>query len=372
MRICLLTSTFLPALGGAERSADVIVRGLIERGHEVTVLAPRTGEPEPHLPYEVRRYRMPPAPHLWPEALAWPLWRLHRRKRFDLVFAFYSYPTGYAATFLRRRTGVPVVISARGADVYPHYHALGRPRVKQVIAAGYQRANRVVAISRWCRDRIHEIAGDDLPPIDVVYHGLDLADYDRRRAEALAHPPDLPVRRPFVVHVGRVAPVKRQTLAMRAVAKARDAFEQRGVQYVIVGDGPDMPEVRRLIDEHRLHDIVVPVGVRDGPAKLWLQEQADFAVTASRDEAFGWVVLEAMAAGTPVLASDIGSHPELVDELGVGRLFRCGDVDDLADQLRRMLAADLTPLAARALEARQQFTLSKMIDGYEAACHASL
>src|SRR5688500_7636687 len=97
MRICLFTPTFLPLVGGAERDADIVARGLVRCGHEVTVLAREVGGEQPDLPYPVVRYRRPPAQHLLTRLLARPLVKLHRRWPFDVVLAFYGYPNGYAA-----------------------------------------------------------------------------------------------------------------------------------------------------------------------------------------------------------------------------------------------------------------------------------
>jgi L-malate glycosyltransferase len=372
MRICLFTPTFLPLIGGAERDADILVRGLIERGHDVQVLARRLrGRPVPQLPYRVHHYRRPPAQHLLTSLLSRPLARLHRRWPFEVVLAFYSYPTGYAASRIKDRLRVGVVASPRGADLYPNYHDLRKPRVPGLIAAGYRNADRIVSISHWITQRLHEVVGDDLPPIDLVYNGIDFRQFDAEIAASRSAAPALPVRKPFILHLARVAPVKRQDLAVEAVCRMRGEFERRGLQYVIVGDGPAMPDIRQRVERNGLQDIVVMLGMRTGVEKAWLLDNAQFMVSTSREEGLGNVVLEAMAAGLPMLGSDIGPHRELIGDLGWGLLFRSGDVDDLAAQMKRMVDADVAAWRRRAMAQRSRFSLSAMIDGYEAACRAA-
>ena len=371
MRICLFTPTFLPLVGGAERDADVIARGLLERGHEVTVLARQTELGEPELPYPVVRYRRPPAQHLFTRLLSRPLAALHRRWPFEVILCFYGYPTGYAAALVKKKLGVALVVSPRGADLYPEYHDLRKPRVPRLIAEGYRRADRIVSISHWLTQRLREVAGEGLPPIDLVYNGIDFATFDAEIETSRSQPPTLPVRRPFVLHLARVEPVKRQELAVEGVYRLREEFERRGLQYAIVGDGAAMPRVRELVSRYGLDSTVKLLGTRTGIEKAWLLDNAEFMVSTSREEGLGNVVLEAMAAGLPMLGSDIGPHRELIAELGWGLLFRSGDADDLATQMKRMLETDRGPWQQTASRQRGRFSLQSMVDGYESACLAA-
>lgn len=374
MRICLFTPTFLPRVGGAERDADILARGLLARGHGVLVLAQSMGPVPRGLPYEVRTYRRPPAQNLWPEALGWPLARAHRAFPFDACLAFYAYPTGYAAARLKRRLGFGLVTTPRGADLYPQFHMLGRPRVAGIIRDGYRRADRIVSISGWITQRLREVAGpaSELPPIDLVYNGIDLAAYDAERDAARAAPPALGVKELFILHLARVAPVKRQDLAVEAVHLLRDEFTRRGLSYVIVGDGNGMDDLLAQVARLNLGGIVKVLGSRVGMEKAWLLDHAEFMVSTSREEAFGNVVLEAMAGGLPMLASDIGSHRELIGRRGWGALFKDSDADDLAAKLRWMLDADRQAMRRVALREREAFTLDAMIGGYEASLRRAL
>ena len=367
MRICLFTPTFLPAVGGAEKDADMIARGLIQRGHEVTVLAPRFSGSMPSVPYRVERYARPWRQHLWPEVLGLKLRRAHRRHRFDTVLAFYAYPTGYVAARLKHKLGFGAVLSPRGADLSPHFHGLRKRRVPQCIRDGYANADSIVSISQYLTKRLHDVVGiDRLPPTELVCNGLDLEAFDAELDTARGVPPLVEGR--YVLHLARVAPVKRQDLAVLGVAEARAAFEEHGVKYAIVGDGSGMAALRKQVSDLGLESIVKILGTRSGLEKAWLYRNAEFFVSTSREEAFGNVVIEAMAAGLPMLASDIGSHLELIGEQGWGQLFEYDNAADLGQHLTRWLATDLTAMRERAAELRGRYSLSKMIDGYENAC----
>ncbi len=377
MRICIFTPNFLPNVGGAERMADTLARHLTDRGHVVLLLAQKTRGREPELPYPVRRYRRPPAQHLWPETLAWALAAAHRAHRFDLVLSFYAYPTGYAATWIKRRIGAKVIINTRGGDLYPNFHGLAKPRVARTIALGFQRADRIITLSDWLTERLHEVAGDKLPPVDQIANGIDLAEHDRQLAAAREHAPDFGAHvdvpgRPFILHLGRVAPVKQHELALTAVGQLRDWFEANELRYLIVGEGNAIESIRRLIDQNDLGHIVHMLGTRTGLDKYWLLAHAKLLVSTSREEGMPNVLLEAMASGLPALVSDIGPHRELLADQTWGRLFPDGDVEQLAWGLRDMLETDLTPFREAGLALRDNYSLCRMVDRYEQACRATL
>lgn len=372
MRICLFTPNFLPAVGGAELAADQVASGLCQRGHEITVLTCTGQGRMPPRAYNVAYYRRPPKQNLWPELLVRPLRQLHRRWPFDVVLSIYGYPTGYAAVRAREKLNIPVVIVPQGGDLYPTFHELKKRRVASVIRHAYQNADRVISISRWITARIEEVARKPLPPIDLVPNGLDLARHDADLAAASEQIDKPLVARPFILHLGRVAPVKRQTLAVEAVARLRERFERENLTYAIVGDGSAMDEVRRLIHKHRLESIVQTLGTRVGIEKAWLMANAAFAVSTSREEGWSIAVVEMMASGLPMLASDIDPHQQAIGEYGWGRLFRSGDVDDLTRQLDTMLDADLQPMREKALAQRAALGLNQMVDGYEQACQTAI
>ncbi len=166
----------------------------------------------------------------------------------------------------------------------------------------------------------------------VVLNGVDL---DRFAAE----PAPVPGR---VVWVGRLAPAKRADVAIEVGAELR----RRGVEFelLLVGDGPDREDVERLLEERP--GAATLTGRRSDVPEL-LREAACLLLT-SEYESCPLGVIEAMAAGVPVVATAVGGVPELVADGEHGLLAPKDDVQGLADAVERLLAdAD----AARALGA---------------------
>ena len=379
MRICLFTPNFLPALGGAERAADTIVRGLIKRGHQTTVLCQKSG-PTPDVPYPVRQYKRPPAQHLWPEVLAWPLYRAHRQWTFDLVLAFYGYPTGYAAGLIKKTLGCKVVISSRGGDMYKCFHGLTKPRVAKTIRSAYLHADRIISVSQWITSRINQVCGNNpsntLPPIDTVPNGIDLVAHDQLRDQTRnLQPPQLSPTIPgnrFILHLATLNPVKDHNTALQAINRLRDTFKKHRLTYAIVGQGQSYTSIKKTMAQMNLEDIIQLLGTRTGLEKAWLLDNALFMVSTSREEGMPNVVLESMASGLPILASDIGPHRELIQNNKWGLLFQSGNVDSLTNKLSQMINTDMQPFQNHAMQIRNDYSLEKMIAGVEQSCHLAL
>lgn len=135
-----------------------------------------------------------------------------------------------------------------------------------------------------------------------------------------------------IVSVGRIAPPKDFSTLVRAVSRVETGV----VELTLLGDGPERRVLEAEIAELGLADAVTLAGdVPDVPSRL---AQAHVFVLSSRSEGFPISVLEAMAAGLPVVAADVGGLREVVEEGVTGYLFSAGDVEGLAERLATLAA----------------------------------
>ena len=164
---------------------------------------------------------------------------------------------------------------------------------------------------------------------------------------------------PVLLMVARFAAPKEPLLLLRALARLRRPWRLR-----LVGDGPDRPAVQAQVDALGLADRVELLGTRlDVPELL---SQAQIGLLISRQEGFPLVVLEAMRAGLPVIASDVGGIREAVEPGRTGALVPRGDEAALAAAIDGLLADPALRVrqgaAGRAaFEAR--FTVQRMLEG---------
>jgi N-acetyl-alpha-D-glucosaminyl L-malate synthase BshA len=135
------------------------------------------------------------------------------------------------------------------------------------------------------------------------------------------------------MHISNFRPLKRTDDVVRIFARVRESLD---VRLVLVGDGPEYGRTRELVETLGLADFVRFVGVVDDVVPLLAA--ADVLLLPSETESFGLVALEAMASGVPVVASDVGGLPEVVEHGVTGFLAPVGDVDAMAGYCLQLLA----------------------------------
>lgn len=261
---------------------------------------------------------------------------------FDVIDAHFLYPDGVAAVLLGRSLRKPVVLSARGSDV----NAAAHERVAGAcIRWAAPRAAALIAVSAALRDAM-VAAGLPADRIAVLRNGVDLETFapgDRASAgAALAGAATGPV----LLAVGNLVPEKGFDLALRTLAELADA------RLVVVGRGPEELRLRRLALELGVADRVewrAPVP-QEQLARVYAG--ADLTVLTSLREGMPNVLLESLACGTPVVATDVGGCREVVAAPEAGRLVAGRDVGAFVQACREVLAAPPAPFAVRAYAER--------------------
>jgi glycosyltransferase involved in cell wall biosynthesis len=137
---------------------------------------------------------------------------------------------------------------------------------------------------------------------------------------------------PTLAFAGRITRQKALDVALDALARVN------GVSLLVAGDGPDLPAVRRQATERGLDGRVRFVGSLGRDDVLALFRAADASLLSSSWENFPHTVVEALAVGTPVIATAVGGVPELVRDGSNGLLVPAGDAGALADAIRRVVA----------------------------------
>lgn len=272
-----------------------------------------------------------------------------------------------------RLAGVPVRIHGEhGWDVHDPD---GTSRKYQWVRRAYRPfVQHYVALSRQIEHYLQHRVAVPAACISYLCNGVDMArfgtppaDTDRRTVLRTA-PFSLAADSLVVGTVGRLQTVKDQALLLNAFARAiacKPELRSRG-RLVIVGDGPLRADLESLIDALGLRQYVWLAGEQsDVPA--WLRS-LDLFVLPSRSEGISNTILEAMACGLPVVATDVGGNSELVEAGVTGELVAAGDVEALAHRLARAIDEPARLQAqgrAGRRRAEQRFSLDAMVAGYE-------
>jgi glycosyltransferase involved in cell wall biosynthesis len=296
------------------------------------------------------------------------LWRMSRAlatARFDVVL----FPTRYTFVPLPGRT--PVVLTIHDATdvkqprlLFPSWRSRLLWRIKSQLAI--RRADRIVTVSNDARRQIAAAFGLHEASISVISEGHDPGFHPRPGDPAVEQVRDryrLPRNASLILYVGGISPHKNLAALLRAAAIVRKE-EPSGWHVVLVGDyqGDSFlgcyQELVALVRSLALEPHVTFAGfVPDGDLAL-LYNAATMLVLPSKGEGFGLPVVEAMACGLPVIASDRNSLPEVLG--GAGVLFDPDSDDALAACILRLLREpDLrTELRARGLVRAGAYTWS--------------
>src|SRR3954468_18325093 len=261
--------------------------------------------------------------------------RLRRERGFDLIDAHYFYPDGVAAAMLGRRLGVPVVITARGTDVnlIPQYRI---PR--RMIRWAARQAGAVVAVSQALKDNLAAL-GVESERIHVLRNGVDLEPFNPEGRERLRA--GLALRGPALLSVGNLLAFKGHGVAIEALSLLPEC------ELVIAGDGPDRAVFEALARQCGVSERVRFVGSLGHPELRHYYCAADALILASSREGWPNVLLEAMACGTPVIATAVGGVPEIVTSPDAGAVVRERSAPALARAVRELLARPRERAATR-------------------------
>lgn len=360
-RVAIVTTYYRPVLGGAEAAAERLAVFLHRRGHPVDVLTKRTSAS--HAETEridgVTVTRLKPIGERAP-AGKWVIMRgvyktlVEQRRQFDVVCCIDYRGIGLPVLAARRRTGTPVIFQAQtegvlsGAPVrrwLEHFGANPQGLLARTatwpIRAIYGRADAICCISRAIerealaegvpRDRVHYVPN----PVDASRFTPATPVEREEIRERLGVPPDAVV----CTFVGRLSREKGVLELARAWIAARP-----GARLVLIG--PPMTnhpwdvsaEARALIETNGLIESVKFLGGQPTDVvAAWLRA-SDFSVQPSHFEAMGLAAAESMAAGVPVIASDIGGYRDFIRHDENGLLVPINDMDALGAAILRLVS----------------------------------
>jgi glycosyltransferase involved in cell wall biosynthesis len=275
----------------------------------------------------IPRFGMTAAPFLLYQAAARALARLLRAGlHFDAIDAHYFYPDGVAAVWLGRRFGLPVVITARGSDIslLPRYAA---PR--RLIGGAIAGTAAIIAVSAALKEALIAL-GAAPERVTVLRNGVETGLFrptDRTAARAA-----LGLSRPTLISVGHLIERKGHDRVIEALRLLP------GYDLIILGEGPERARLEALIARHALGARARLLGAQPHARLAEFYTAADALVLASSREGWANVLLEAMACGTPVVASNIWGNPEVVRDHAAGLIMRHNTPEGIAEGVQRLFA----------------------------------
>ena len=357
--ICQILHTL--TLGGAEILAARLARRLAGTYRFVFVCLDRLGT----LGEELRAEGFPVHVLCQQPGLDWRcalrLARLLRREKVHIVQPHQYTPFFYAlmARLLFHR---PIVLFTEHGRHYPDF-----PRRRRILANRLllERRDRVVSVGNAVRQALVNNEGLAPERIQVIYNGIDLSVFengtglrDRVREELQISSESL-----VLIQVARLDYLRDHATALRSMGQI--TRHRPDARLLLVGEGPEQAKIEHLIIQHGLEAHVRLLGLRRDVRRLLAA--ADICLLTSISEGIPLTVIEAMAAGLPVVATRVGGMGEVVEEGITGLLVPPGDAEGLAGNVLRLAGNPVmrTQLGQRGrTRAREVFSESQMHAGY--------
>lgn len=330
MRVAVFTETFLPKIDGIVTVVCLLLDHLEKRGIETVVVAPKMG---------VERYNT--APVIGVPGIRFPMYpelrvgpptpsTYQQLKKFKPDIAHFIHPIliGIPGMMMAKRLNVPTLASFHldVARIAHHYHVgFLEPVTDLVTRVVFNAADYSLAPSKLIQNDMYRIG---VKEVGLWKRGVDPERFDPRfRNSAMrdqlsdGHPDDT-----LLLYVGRVS-------AEKQIDQIKPVLERvPGTRLAIVGDGP----ARADLEKHFAGLPVKFMGYMKGEPLSQAYASADIFTFPSALETFGLVVVEAMAAGLPVVSSRVGGVRDVVEEGVTGYTFDVNDIDGLIDGVARI------------------------------------
>jgi N-acetyl-alpha-D-glucosaminyl L-malate synthase BshA len=359
-----------PTYGGSGAVATELGLMLADRGHEIHFISYAQpfrldGFRERVYFHEVEMEQYPLFEHSpYSLALAVAIHEAAAKHDLDIVHAHYAIPHATSAWIAREMLlpgrELPIVTTLHGTDItlvglHPSYQPLTRFSIL--------RSQGLTAVSEFLREETVRDFGVPRDRIRVIPNFIDTKRYDRARQpchrNTLAKGGEK-----LVMHVSNFRPVKRVTDVIDVFAGLAKRVNAR---LVLVGDGPERPRAMERAEELGIERQVTFLGKHASVDELL--RCCDLFLLPSESESFGLAALEAMACGSPVVASRIGGLPEVVEEGVSGHLLPVGDVEGMADAAASILTDNgkwrRMSAASRGI-AVERFDAERVVPVYEA------
>ena len=361
--------TCYPTYGGSGIVATELGLELANRGHQVHFISYANpirldpGIPRIHY-HEVEVFNYPLFQYPpYSLALASRMSEVAEAYDLDLLHVHYAIPHSISALLARQmlagRRPLPFITTLHGTDIT----LVGNDRsLFPMTRFALEQSDGITCVSEYLRTKTRDVFNLDRP-MEVIPNFVDtrrfLPEPSPTLREHLA-----PRGERILVHLSNFRQVKRAPDAVRVFAKVRAVMPAR---LLLIGDGQDRPEALHLAQTLEVKPDVIFLGKQDDVESLLAV--ADLLLLPSADEAFGLAALEGLSCGVPVVATNVGGVPEVVEDGKSGFLLPVGDVGGMADAALALLTdapryAEFRAAARR--RAVEHFDIAQIVPRYEA------
>ncbi|OIK17106.1 N-acetyl-alpha-D-glucosaminyl L-malate synthase BshA [Bacillus sp. MUM 116] len=367
MRKLKIGITCYPTVGGSGVVATELGKMLAEKGHEIHFISSsvpfRLNRMYHNIYYhqvEVNQYSVFQYPP-YDIALASKIAEVANREKLDILHVHYAIPHAVCAILAKQMSHqeFKIVTTLHGTDIT----VLGYdPSLTEAIKFGIEKSDIVTAVSNALISQTYELINPD-KQIETVYNFIDERVY--QKSDAFHLKTEFQIKEPekVIIHVSNFRAVKRVPDVVKTFAKISSTLPAK---LLLVGDGPEMTNVCKLVRKLGLEDRVLFLGKQESLEELY--SISDLMLLLSEKESFGLVALEAMACGVPCIGTNVGGIPEVIEHDKTGFICELGDIEDISNKAIKILKDKHLheKFSLRAVETvESRFNANKVVKQYE-------
>lgn len=360
--------TCYPTVGGSGVMATELGKMLAERGHEIHFITSsmpfRLNKVYPNIFFhevEVNNYSVFQYPP-YDIALASRMADVIKEEQLDVLHVHYAIPHAVCAVLGRdmANSDIGIVTTLHGTDIT----VLGDDSLlATAIKYGIEKSDVVTAVSHALKQQTMDVIHPD-KDIETVHNFVDEREYYPRDGHELREAFGIKPEEKVLVHVSNFRKVKHVPDIIETFVKTRKKIPAK---LLLIGDGPDKHDAMKIAKETPYSDDILFLGKQENLAELYAM--ADLKLLMSEKEAFGLVLLEAMACGVPGIGTNIGGIPEVISPDENGYIVELGDTDQAAAYAIALLSNEekLNRFKEHAIRSvKERFHSTKIVEQYEA------
>lgn len=357
-----------PTFGGSGVVATELGIALAKRGHEIHFVTYKQPVRLDYLTHNIHYHEVivPEYPlfHYQPYelALSSKLVTVVKKFNIDVLHVHYAIPHAYAGymaqkMLLEEGIDLPMMTTLHGTDItLVGSHSFYKPAVNFSI----NKSDLVTSVSESLRSDTLAIFDID-KEVHVIPNFIDMnnlqKDFKNCKRHLMANEDEK-----IIVHVSNLRPVKRIDHVIEVFYRVQ---KQLKAKLLIIGDGPERENASKLAHDLGIRDQILFLGKSNEIERILCF--SDLFLLPSEKESFGLAALEAMAHGIPVVASNTGGLPEVVNEAYSGYLCKVGDVESMAEKAISILSNEqkLTQMKLNAEKQAWKFDIEQIVPMYE-------
>lgn len=356
-----------PSLGGSGVVATELGKMMAKRGHEMHYITSdkpfRFAEPHPNIYFhevhidDYAVFKYPP----YDIALANKIAQVITEEKLDLLHVHYAVPHAISAAIGKdmAQSSIGMITTLHGTDVTILGHD---PALRNTVRYGIEKSTKTIAVSESLREETIRFIQPN-KEIDVIYNFIDESKYRPVDPGNLKEELGIQSENKVIIHISNFRKVKR-------IADIIDSFhllsQQLPATLLLVGEGPEKVAMEKRVKALGLEDKVQFTGKRDDLPELLAI--SDLMFHLSEKEAFGLVLLEALACGVPSIATAIGGIPEVIEDEKNGYLVPLGDSKQVAQRAKQLLTDPMLYQSFREYamkSAKEKFCSETIVQQYE-------